>query len=70
MSEKVFTISEDLMHSATIGLEQAHVYLDALRMIMNDQSVTPDAVRLRKMAIDAIKAGDDIAVLSQGSFDL
>ncbi|HVG40674.1 MAG TPA: hypothetical protein VM888_03605 [Chitinophagaceae bacterium] len=70
MSDKVFTIDEELMRSATIGIEQAHIYLDALRMIMNDQAFSPDAVRLRKMAIDAITAGDDIAVLSQDSFEL
>jgi hypothetical protein len=70
MSEKVFTINDELMHSALIGLEQAQFYLDALLMIMNDQAATPDAVRLRKIAIDAIKAGDDIAVLSQNSFEL
>jgi hypothetical protein len=36
MSDNVFTIDENLMRSATIGIEQAHIYLGALRMIMND----------------------------------
>jgi hypothetical protein len=66
---KKVLIDENLLETATTALEQANIYLNALRQIAKERVATDEGKKLVKIAIDAIKHAEDTGVLSQTQID-
>lgn len=65
---KKVMVDEELLNVAATCVEQANIYLNALRKIAGSNASSEDAKNLVEIARTAIKDADDTGVLSQTEF--
>lgn len=62
---KKIPVDEDIVAAASIAIEQANIFLTALRRIANTNAVTDEGKKLVEIAKNAIEGADDTGVLSE-----
>lgn len=65
---KKVLVDESLLEAAATAVEQANIYLEALRAIANKNVLTEEGKQLVEVAVNALKNAEDTGVLSQTEF--